>query len=418
MNEILEYQSYYIFLNAFTLVYFLFRKSEIRLYSVFVLSFFLYHSPFLFGESIWKVSGISYEISFSEASYLILCFNSTFLLLMLLLSDLYYKSERSVSYSYDLSKANVQFFWIMLFFTLMLILTYYISSDFEALKVSTKVVPKSHAFKLAVPALIMATIMSFWYRNKLYIFLLLLCHFSIFIVGNRLPIVISIIAISYLYLSGTRVRFISKWKFLLVSLFFLMVIIHFKILYHAFVHQKYDMLIAVLNGEFLMYSIQNAEPTHVSAVYNEVVTNEFKISIGYLFQLIFVLIPFIPSLFGFKPTSFASLYKGYLFGNEGDSFASNFWAVGYSLFEVYGIFISLFMVVALVLYIDMLQKRFISTSSLKKLTLVLSFSCTLVFYIHRNDYTFIISLLRSFFIVWFMAYLVHYIVLKLGSKTN
>lgn len=416
MDETLEYQSYYILLNIFTLLYFLFRKSEIRLYSVFYLSFLLYHSPFVFGESIWKVGGISYEISFSEYSYLILCFNAIFLLLVLLISDLYYKSKRSISYFNNISKEDIQFFWIMLAFTMLLIIMYYISSDFEALKVSTKVVPKSPAFKLAIPALIMATIMSFWYRNKLYIVLLLLCHFSIFIVGNRLPIVISIIAISYLYLSGEKVRLINNWKFILLSLLFLLVILHFKILYHVFVHQKYDMLIAVLNGEFLIYAIQNAEPTHVSAVYNEVVTNEFKISISYLFQLIFVIVPFVPSIFGFKPTSFASLYKGYLFGDEGDSFASNFWAVGYSLFGAYGIFISLFLVVALVLYFDILQKRFISKSSLKKLTLVLSFSCTLVFYIHRNDYTFIMSLLRSFIIVWMVAYVVHYILLKLGNK--
>jgi hypothetical protein len=149
-------------------------------------------------------------------------------------------------------------------------------------------------------------------------------------------------------------------------------------------------------------SAANAESSGISAVFNQVVTNDFSVSPMYLVDSLVTIFPFMNAL-GYDAVTFASYFKGVIFGSEGDSFASGILPVGYALASYLGVAIC-FVGLALFGYV---YKRYSATSRPLTRVLLTAFSAVLVITSMRSDLILIFGMIRSLALWCALLYLLY-----------
>jgi hypothetical protein len=149
-------------------------------------------------------------------------------------------------------------------------------------------------------------------------------------------------------------------------------------------------------------SIINVEAASISVVYNQVILYDFSIPPIYLVDCFFSIFPFLDK-FGYQGTGFSTYFKGIIFGNEGDSFASGMLSVGYALASYFGVALVL---TGLAIW-GYIYTYFLSTKIFILRVALVSISTILMVSFFRSDLLYLFGLIRSIVLVCFMLYLFH-----------
>lgn len=215
----------------------------------------------------------------------------------------------------------------------------------------------------------------------------------------------------------------NKIKFLFFVLFFVflsLLIIFLKLSEYdisqnswVLVMVKIEKLMAE-NAEYFIGSI-NPESTSISIVFNEIIKYDFRISMLYLYDSMVSLIPFLPFIVDYTPSSFDAYYKGYLLFSEADSFASSALGIGYTLFGWPGIFGETIIQITLLQFI--FNKYLKSNNIFIKVPLCYCI-ILLSIYAHRSDYIYNISLIRSVVLVTICMFLIVFFLMKVNSQSQ
>ena len=159
-----------------------------------------------------------------------------------------------------------------------------------------------------------------------------------------------------------------------------------------------NMIGVILEGQlkgddfFQNISIANAESSSVSVVFNEVLKNDFRVGFGYWVGVLISLIP-AASVFGLGGVDgFADIYKSSLSVEGVETFAGSMFALGYAAFGYFGII--LFVLAHLISMYFGYRFVFGRFSTYFKV-FVLYFLVIAIFFGHRNDVIYNISLIKS-----------------------
>lgn len=216
--------------------------------------------------------------------------------------------------------------------------------------------------------------------------------------------------VAFFVVSYFVVRPIRSWAKVFYSVFGISIVVvvavFSKIFYYGI--PDFDMIEGILSSQlkgndfFQNILIANAESSSVSVVFNEVLKSDFMIGFEYWVNVVTSLIP-AASLFGLGGVSgFSDMYKSILSVGGVESFAGSMYGLGYAAFGYAGI--ALFAFVHLIFMYA--GYRFVcGRSSTYIKILLLYFLVISVFFGHRNDIIYNISLVKSAFGVILICFL-------------
>ena len=147
--------------------------------------------------------------------------------------------------------------------------------------------------------------------------------------------------------------------------------------------------------------LANSESSTISAVFNEVVRQDYSISFSYLLGAFFSPIP-LAGAFGAPIVEFSEFYKSVVFGEEGSSFASGFLAVGYAI-GGYGGVALIFIFYS---FVAILVNRYINSENIVFRIMVLVLAIMSLITFPRSDFVYSFGALRSYLLFVLVLYVV------------
>lgn len=250
------------------------------------------------------------------------------------------------------------------------------------------------------------------YELKIYEAAATMYFLCVHVLGGRMRVVISILlalvtlyigfrflsmsfVISYFIINPVRSR--SGVACSVAAIFLIAVLLILtKLFYYGIpnVGMVSGILDAQLKGDdiFQNISIANAESSSVSVVFNEILRSNFRIGLDYWGGVVVSLIPAAP-IFGLGGVEgFADIYKKSLSIGGADSFAGSMFGLGYATLGFVGLFGFVFINVVFIC----VAYRVISGRYSAYLKIFASYFLVVsVFFWHRNDVIYNISLIKS-----------------------
>lgn len=392
------------------LVFFNFRKGKISINLLFALSILVYFYPILlFNELIVYSQGLrGYETSFEARLIIYLS-----LLVLLLTKPIYIVDNKIISNNNLLIK-TCTYSYVFLGSALAIALIFSHGISLGSQSKSEMMANLGYTYKLFSINNIMVIALAFMTRSKwLKLFSLSLCTLDL-LYGFRGGLAIFIVGYLLSLGSSSQKFDWSRIRLIMVGIVFVPIMILIK----ETAYFSKDVFSVVTNLANLssddgasILMLANIESTSVSIVFSEVVRSNFNVSFNYIMDSFFAAFPFI-DMTGLKIISFASYYKGSLFGQEGDSFASGAFAVSYALGGVVGVFIMLVMIL-------MVARKYRSAMLANSFILRLfaySSTSALIVTVFRSDFIFTIGLIKSVFIMSIAPLVLHKLLVSSAKK--
>lgn len=385
----------FIFFIVVIMIIFYYKiKNRVDVFLIFVVLLIVYFYPILFFDNIYLYT-TSVAVSIKAKIILFLT------IIFILFSGLLYKTTKIIDIDNNLN--NNLFIGIIVFFSVSIFIITYSKIGLAFLSHHDKGYMTLQLGKLEpiyhIMGILLITTIIRYRVKKFYLLLLLFVIYDI-LLGFRMLTFVLIIQL-LLYYENTKLL-----KFILFGFFAFIIIIVIK--ETDYFSRDLDALILLWNkftkNPFVYIMIFNSESSSISAVFNEIVKNEFLINPIYYFESLLKLFPFLDL------KSFSYYYKGVLFGKEGDSFASGMFSVSYSLFGIFS-YIIFILIISYILYFY--ETKFKKIKKIEIQVFGYSVLSIVIFYhIFRSDLMAIVIYLRSFFIFIFIFHIIKILLLQ------
>ncbi len=231
------------------------------------------------------------------------------------------------------------------------------------------------------------------------IFLMML-FFEVYI-GFRSPIAVSVLSVFTLYLTRAHPveRLIGQWKVAGLAVLFGAFLFSVKQVLTVFKAGSVDIVVDRLSSLSFYYgAVVKSEPFIVQSTLNHVISERFHTEWDHILSALNQFFLFSDFL-GIDPRSFNSYFQNALFPDVTYGMASNIWA---QMWSVGGWWLLVLFVVLFNLGIYFFNKTLACRNAILRASLA-PMACYWVFYIHRNDISYIINLEKRLFIVFAIA---------------
>lgn len=406
-------QLLYVIIFVIASLYFLLKKRNFDLYTVAFFSAIIYFLPGLYGYTLHPT--FKYEMPLVNGTYQVMIL----IILVLFISTIIYDS---LVQEKKLKKINIE----GTEFTLNIILAIGFISFLIMLATTGDILFTPNKSMMMTElnrwhfiwttATILGLVISF--IDKKYIIFGIFLIFSLIniFIGFRSSTAIAFISIYtfWQYNKGKQRYLLQNKKGIFVGLLFALFFFSYKHLYIDIKSGEFDSAKEkIFNYKFYLESINNSEPFTTQSILNEVINNSFYVGMEHLSGIVYQILP-SSSAFGVETVVFNDLYQTQLFPYERYGLASNIWAEmissgGAVLLIVFSIIFSAMIV---------LGNLLLNTKNSALLGLVLILSTYWVFYIHRNDVIYQITLEKRVFLVWIISYLIAYIFYMVKFKVK
>lgn len=385
----------FYFINIIGISYFLLRK---RTFDLFALAFFcqlLYSIPGFFGITVYLDNGKIIEDIIIDETYLILViFSLSIISFCILFDSKTYNSSKQISKNYIGE--------LLLIIGFISFLTILITNNevfiLEKILLMEKVGINLLIMEIAASLSIIIFIIQRKYIKLIFATILILVDLYI---GFRFTFILTLIGIILFYLNSLgKVRLIKYYKYLIILFILTILVFISKDFMYGFKFGFSDYSIEQFkNLSFYLDSFFTTEPFIIMTILNEVIKNNFLSEFDNI--LVFLkLFPFAEVLFGLNFISFNSLFQPILFPNVEYGMANSIFAQIYSLGGIIFIIIFCIFFNSLLFFGNFL---IIKTSSFKALFIFLF--TILCFYIYRNDFLYLIGLLKNYLFIYLFVYL-------------
>ncbi|NDP61893.1 hypothetical protein [Polaromonas sp.] len=402
------------FVSIFIL-FFVFYKKGVNVFTLTVGGFFFYYYPIIFFNEInWLSDGL-YSSKVTEISryciFILLIFYAVWALWTPKLKYEYEVDEVFLSKNLKIT-AKVCF----AISSLMAILLLRINANIGAESKVDLMAGVSYELKIFEVSSCIFFITTCVLRKKFYfIFSIFFATLSIWFGFRFLIVELLVIYLILNPISGVKKTF----SFLVVIVFLTVFLTLTKLLFYKIpnLDSAVEIIGNQLNGSSGLegLSIANSESSSVSALFNEIIKNEFHIGLKYFYNIIISMLP-AGRLFGTSQLQgFGEMYKSSLGVPGMDSFGSSMYGIGYAMFGYVGLF--LFFIVH-VFSVTLIYRR-IKSKRYFYLKLVLIFWLSIsIFYGHRNDIIYNLSLIKVALLVIFACILYSSFSKLYSRKTN
>lgn len=368
------------YLSYFGLIfYLLFRKGYIDIYFVAAIGLLAYFFPYFFIDS-------------DSELYLLVSIPLIFFLLNYIFSDIHLKNSATPLY-----KETSGLIFISLTFTLLMLTILIYQAGIIGFISGKDGSYSLHVYGFFVSALSLGLILSALHKKKLYFIIFSLLMLMLFITGTRTHLVMAILSLFVLLNLGKRIRVIymfTKLNYILVFIFVFVLGVLGKDIYASVAisvlndSSFFSVLVQRLSQFSFVEILSRTEPFHVAGMFQLIQENNYRIDSSYMLDLPFHFLPvsgsFTNSLHWFSESIKAEFYTGW---SKEAGVSSNFWAEGFALYGLYGLFLfTLLWNVGLCFFNYIFYK---AQGSIKALALLSGVFWG--FYIHRNSFFQIIS---------------------------
>ena len=359
--------------------YLLFRKGYIDVYFVAAIGLLAYFFPYLFIESDTEL--------YLLTSIPLMCF-----LLNYIFSDILIKKPAIPQY-----KETSNLIFISMVFTLLMLAVLIYQAGVIGFISGQEGSYSLHVYGFFVSALSIGLVLSALHKKKKYFIIFTLLMLMLFITGTRTHLVMAILSLFVLLNLGKKTRIVylfTKLNYIFIFIFVFVLGVLGKDIYASIAvsilqnSSFFSVLAERLNQFSFIEILSRTEPFHVAGMFQLIQENNFRINSSYMLDLPFHFLPvsggLTNSLHWFSESIKAEFYAGW---SKEAGVSSNFWAEGFALYGLYGLFLfTLIWNVVLWLFNYIFYK---AEGSVKALALLSGVFWG--FYIHRNSMFQIIS---------------------------
>lgn len=395
-------QIFFYIISILGLTYFLLAKRKFDWFAVAFFSACIYFIPGFFGYTSYLLLIEWTEDPINNEAYGVIILVEIVILFSAIISDSFSK-EIIVK---KVEQGSTNLLNVILFLAMTGLLLMFLTTG-TALFLADKQamldeLNRSHI--LFYTATIIGGTMSFEYKKwKIFTFFCILIVFDLFI-GFRMSLTITAISIFTLWLSkqGQRRLLISAWKPILTGIAVILFLFLYKQLAFAIKVTDFDLLKSLLYDKNI-YSVMivNSEPFVAQSILNEITLQDYSVGMGHLKGILYQFSLFAPEL-GLEAESFNDLFQSALFPEVEYGMANNIWAEMWSAGGWP-------LLVAFVLFFAVILKLFSIVTTRQNITLR-SFLAVMAsywaFYIHRNDISYEIALLKRVLLVMVISFIV------------
>ena len=398
--------------------YFLFALRKFDFFSLGFLSACFYFSPGFLGFTYRFESG-DYLNEILDETYLVMI---VVLVAIILGALIYDRTIKQRELEISLPKTNYTSQIALLLSLVGLLFTVYQSGSIFYLSDKSIILEEIGRWHIIwVVAAGIGAVISFIKKKYMVFFLCMLLILLDVYVGFRVTVVLIVISLMVYVLSkeGKTRILSSRWKEMLVFLSSAFVILLYKQFYILVKLREWDLIASrLMNFKAIMNSFTQAEPFVIQATLNEVIWQDFHVTVDHMSGILNNLIIFSPNL-GIDTITFNSLFQPVLFPTVTSGMASNIWA---EMWSTGGWILLIFFILIYVLFISLGSFLLNLTDPSIKGLVILLFSYW-SFYIHRNDISYQITLEKRVFLIWLFCIIGSYILLsilptKMKYETN
>ncbi len=386
------------------LVIFAFKKRRFDFFSLGFVSACIYFLPGYFGFVIKPVANYSfkYRVPINDESYVVM----TLVLITILLGSIVYdhvklaKKEINVTFP-----GTTSIIYVMLFVSVFGLIMTLIFGGHDLFSPDKTIVLNAMGrwWALWTVSASLGTIISFNLRRSKFFWIFLVLLIPSLYMGVRVELAITIISfmLMWLWFNGRQRIILANFKTIVFGLFLALMFFIYKELHWALHLKMWGRVAEILtNPQYYVVSIINSEPFVTQAILNEVVNKDFFVGPSHLTGIIYQFILFAPEL-GAKKYSFNDLFQPVLFPGLDFGMASNIWAEmissgGWLLFVTF----LLFYVAILGIFSYLLKYN----DPLIRAVVTLTGSYW-AFYIHRNDFAYILNIEKRILVVALFCFL-------------
>lgn len=231
-------------------------------------------------------------------------------------------------------------------------------------------------------------------KNKKFIIFFSIMLIFLLIFGGRKSLTTVFLGAAIITLDKSSLRLISKYRFFILSLIVLLILILSKTFYgYALAYGPILGANYWLENFEIRYLFIGSEFLNISAILNAVLENNFSTDKIYYFYSFLAILPLPLSIFNYSSSYFNDQFQPALFPGISYGMAYNIWAEVYSAFGYLG-------VLCLSLYIPFilstLWKIYLKSKNVFSI-LILVIGVTFAFWIHRNSLATIFAYTRNIF---------------------
>lgn len=394
-----------------TTLYFLFAQRQFDFFSVAIFSGLFYFSPVFLGYAynpyLAALDKLDPKVYIIAASYF------TLFSIGGIIRDILYPANKSISEKRQTATTDIyaSAALAVIFILTFVHLLYTLGSQAFTVSKSELMSHLGIGFSIFCSCCLIGIL--YWYKRSWILFaLVILGLIYLLIIGYRFLAILSLFSIMTLYLSkkGTQSLFLKNWIAILVIaiagvFFFSNGLIGSSLKYATF---------SEINKKNLEHSIITIEPMMTQENLNLIVRNDFHVSGKYLLDNIATtLIPFSSKL-GLKVQGFNEIIQPAFYKNYPYGVAANIWGEMYAI----GGFTLLYGFMVLLSGICFFLSIYLARISVNVSALVIPVGVILFFYIHRNDFTYTLDLLRNLALIWLFINIFSLCRDKFCSKAN
>jgi hypothetical protein len=327
-------------------------------------------------------------------------------------------SHRRYKARYDLKIREPKAAFYLLFFSLTafvsLVFLYYTSNGavFTASKSdSMELLNRWHIIFFTV--IMVGLPLALAVRSKIYFSIFLVFQIINLLIGFRFSFVIAGLACLIIYFEEKGpIRLIKYHKYMLLLLVFSFLMFFYKYVGYAIKFGLWDVVLNnITNYETYANMIMRSEPFVVLNNLNQTFISNYTTSPKHIFDSLYQFILFAPEM-GANISSFQAQLQGDLFSNVDYGIASNIWAQFWSSTSWMGVLVFIMIYVFLLAKMSLLGNRI----NIVEHSLWSSFFVYIAFYLHRNEFSLLISAGKRFFFIVIVAFLLYRLIRKRKNK--
>lgn len=389
-----------LFLSAIITIY-LVKRNGLTSSSFLLISILVYYHPILLSDNIvWFFNGVSNS---EVCTYSRLCIISVITILIIYNFG---SREKNQFLDKQFSGKKYSFFALIAFLLGCLILSYCIFSLGLGLAGRSKAQLFEHVtyqFKLMQSFGVVSFSAAIVSKSKKLMLCNLIFPLVLLLYGMRE------LTVNYLILYSL----LNQNKKMIIYLSFLGL---FLVIFKVFGYGQFPLEVVTnlyadkfesFEGLTQIIMLSNPESAGTSAVFNEVVKTGFCMPIKYLFGVILSILPFIGQT-GYHPAGLEQYLRDTVLSYEYFSFAPSFFVIGFSIFGIIGVILSILVLHKIITWIEYHGYR--TNSFLIKVT-CFSILSVLAFMINRHELIYLISVIRGILgatLITYISYLIFY----------
>jgi len=386
----------FIILSLFFLIYL--TKRGMDFYLLFAAVCFVYFYPIIFFDKISFSEYLPYDLPVNFSAKLMIISGIIFLLI----TGLFVKKE-SHSYNSSYFQSNNFHIYLVSFFMIFLMVIIILENGvgLQGREKSEVMENLGYAYKLfnIVSCFVIAWA-NILKRRSLYFLAFLAIVFDLMF-GFRVSMG-EMMVMYFLSQNKPSIKKIYLWIFLGSLSILLLIIAKNSFYFTKNLGQVFLELYDSLSYSGIdLFMSANPESSTTSAVFNEIVANNFSIPPVYLLDSFLSFFPFL-HFAGFEPVGFASYYKGVLFGAEGNSFASGMLSVSFALGSYFGVMVAFIIIALFAYFFNRIQR----SDNLLYRTTAMAFGAIFILNFFRSDIIYMLGLLRSTLLFCFMLFII------------